>query len=41
VPESSEIHLIEAAIGGDIESYGELCRLYYAIMVALEYALTE
>jgi RNA polymerase sigma-70 factor (ECF subfamily) len=39
VPESSEIHLIEAAIGGDIESYGELCRRYYAAMAAIAYAV--
>jgi len=39
VPEISEIHLIEAAIGGDIESFGELCRRYYAAMVAVAYAV--
>jgi len=39
VPERSEIHLIEAAIDGDIESFGELCRRYYAAMVAVGYAV--
>jgi RNA polymerase sigma-70 factor (ECF subfamily) len=39
VPEKSEIHLIEAAIGGDIESFGELCRRYYAAMTAIAYAV--
>jgi RNA polymerase sigma-70 factor (ECF subfamily) len=31
--------LIEAAIGGDIESFGELCREYYAAMVAVGYSV--
>jgi len=39
VPERSEIHLIEAATGGDIESFGELCRRYYAAMAAIAYAV--
>jgi RNA polymerase sigma-70 factor (ECF subfamily) len=39
VPERSEIHLIEAAAGGDIESFGELCRQYYVAMVAVAYAV--
>jgi len=39
VPERSEIHLIEAAAGGDIESFGELCRRYYAAMAAIAYAV--
>jgi len=39
VPERSEIHLIEAATGGDIESFGELCRQYYAAMAAIAYAV--
>jgi len=39
VPERSEIHLIETAAGGDIESFGELCRRYYAAMVAVAYAV--
>jgi RNA polymerase sigma-70 factor (ECF subfamily) len=41
VPERSEIQLIEAAIGGDIESFGELCRQYYAAMVAVAYAVLD
>jgi RNA polymerase sigma-70 factor (ECF subfamily) len=39
VPERSEIHLIESAAGGDIESFGELCRRYYAAMAAVAYAV--
>jgi RNA polymerase sigma-70 factor (ECF subfamily) len=39
VPERSEIHLIEAAAGGDIESFGELCRRYYAAMAAIAYTV--
>jgi len=39
VPEKSEIHLIEAATGGDIESFGELCQRYYATMAAIAYAV--
>ena len=39
MPERSEIHLIEAAAGGDIESFGELCRRYYAAMAAIAYAV--
>ncbi|MGB2861923.1 MAG: sigma-70 family RNA polymerase sigma factor [Sedimentisphaerales bacterium] len=37
--ERSEIHLIEAATGGDIESFGLLCRRYYPAMVAVGYAV--
>jgi len=39
VPEKSEIHLIEAAADGDIESFGELCRRYYAAMAAIAYVV--
>ena len=39
MPERSELHLIEAANGGDIESFGLLCRRYYAAMVALGYSV--
>jgi RNA polymerase sigma-70 factor (ECF subfamily) len=39
VPERSEIQLIEAATDGDIESFGELCRLHYATMVAIAYSV--
>jgi RNA polymerase sigma-70 factor (ECF subfamily) len=39
VPEKSEIHLIESAAGGDIDSFGELCRRYYAAMAAIAYVV--
>ena len=39
MPERLEIHLIEDATGGDIESFGELCRRYYAAMAAVAYAV--
>jgi len=39
VPEKSEINLIEAAAGGDIDSFGELCRRYYPAMAAIAYAV--
>jgi len=39
VPERSEIHLIEAATDGDIESFGELCRRYYPAMAAIGYSV--
>lgn len=29
--------LIEAAVSGNLESFGELCRRYYAAMVAIAY----
>lgn len=31
--------LVEAAVAGDIESFGELCRQYYAAMIAIAYAV--
>lgn len=31
--------LIEAAVAGDLESFGELCRRHYAAMVAIAYAV--
>ena len=34
-----ERKLVEAAVGGDIESFGELCRRYYAALVAIAYAI--
>jgi RNA polymerase sigma-70 factor (ECF subfamily) len=34
-----ETHLIEAAADGDIESFGELCRRYYAVMAAIAYSI--
>jgi RNA polymerase sigma factor (sigma-70 family) len=39
VQSESERELVEAAIGGDVESFGELCRQYYAAMVAVAYAV--
>ena len=39
MPERTETRLIEAAAGGDIESFGELCRRYYAAMVAVAFAV--
>jgi RNA polymerase sigma-70 factor (ECF subfamily) len=35
----TELHLIEATIGGDIESFGELARRYYAAMTAIAYSV--
>jgi len=32
--------LIEAALNGDIESFGKLCKINYASMVAVAYAIT-
>ena len=34
-----EIQLVESAIGGDIDSFGELAGLYYSAMVAIAYAV--
>jgi len=34
-----ERELVEAAVGGDLESFGELCRRYYTAMVAAAYAV--
>jgi RNA polymerase sigma-70 factor (ECF subfamily) len=39
VPERTEINLIESAVSGDIKSFGELCRRYYAAMAAIAYAV--
>ena len=39
VQDNSERQLVEAAVGGDIESFGELCRRYYSPMVAVAYAV--
>ena len=39
MPDKSEINLIEAASGGDIESFGLLCRRYYGAMVAVGYSV--
>jgi RNA polymerase sigma-70 factor (ECF subfamily) len=34
-----ERELVEAAVGGDLESFGELCGRHYAAMVAVAYAV--
>ena len=39
MPERTEIHLVEAATGDDIESFGELCRRYYPAMAAIAYTI--
>ena len=39
VKENLETKLVEAAVGGDIDSFGELCRQYYASMVAIGYSV--
>jgi RNA polymerase sigma-70 factor (ECF subfamily) len=39
VPERTEINLIEAAVGGDIESFGQLCQQYYAAIAAVGYSI--
>ncbi|HUU17037.1 MAG TPA: RNA polymerase sigma factor [Sedimentisphaerales bacterium] len=39
MPDKTETRLVEAAIGGDIESFGKLCRRYYGPMVAIGYSV--
>ena len=39
MPERTEINLIGAAAGGDIESFGQLCQQYYAAMAAIGYSI--
>jgi len=39
VQENLERKLVEAALGGDIENFGELCRRYYAVTVAIAYSI--
>ena len=34
-----ETRWVEAAVGGDIDSFGELCRRHYAAMVAIAYSV--
>ena len=34
-----ERQLVEDAVGGDIESFGKLCRRYYPAMVAIGYSI--
>ena len=33
--------LVDKAVDGDIESFGELCRRYYAAMIAIAYAVSN
>lgn len=37
--EKSKTELVEAAVDGDIDSFGELARQYYAAMVAIGYSV--
>jgi RNA polymerase sigma-70 factor (ECF subfamily) len=39
--QDKEIKLVEAAIAGDIESFGQLCRHYYSAMVGISYAIVR
>jgi len=39
VPDKTETKLVEAAIGGDIESFGILCQRYYPAMTAVGYSV--
>ena len=39
MPDKSETRLVKAAIGGDIDSFGKLCRQYYGPMVAIAYSV--
>jgi len=39
VTERTETNLIEAAVNGDIESFGQLCRQYYAAIAAVGYSI--
>ncbi len=39
MPGSKETHLVNAARGGDLDSFGELCGLYYRPMVAIAYSV--
>ena len=39
MPEKTETNLIEAAGGGDIESFGQLCQQYYAAIAAVGYSI--
>lgn len=41
VPDKTETKLVEAAVGGDIESFGKLCRRYYGPMVAIAYSVVS
>ena len=36
-----ERQLVDAAVGGDLESFGELCQRYYSPMVAIAYSVVS
>ncbi|TKJ39526.1 MAG: hypothetical protein CEE38_02015 [Planctomycetes bacterium B3_Pla] len=36
-----ERQLVDAAIDGDLESFGELCQRYYSLMVAIAYSVVS
>jgi RNA polymerase sigma-70 factor (ECF subfamily) len=38
-PEKHESRLVEAAVTGDLESFGQLCQRYYAAMAAIAYSV--
>jgi RNA polymerase sigma-70 factor (ECF subfamily) len=39
VPDKTEIKLVEAAVSGNIESFGKLCQRYYPALVAVGYSV--
>lgn len=39
MPDESETKLVEAALDGDIESFGKLCQRYYPAIVAVGYSV--
>ena len=39
MPQRSDLALVEAAMGGDCESFTELCRRYYPAMVAIAHSV--
>ncbi len=39
--DNPERQLVDAAVGGDIESFGKLCRRYYGPMVAIAYSVVS
>ena len=41
MPDKTETKLVEAAVGGDIEGFGKLCRRYYGPMVAIAYSVVS
>ena len=39
MPDESETKLVEAAFGGDIDSFGKLCQRYYSATAAIGYSV--